>query len=76
MAKVPLDWEFIQKKKFKVSILIDNPLPEHKGKGKESYVGYILGFDNEFLTLETPNNNRIQVISIKWNMILSVWIYN
>ena len=76
MAKIPLNWDTVIKSKRKISILVDNPLPQHKGCGKESYTGYPLSADDGFLWLDTSgNNSRIDAIIIKTDMILSIWIY-
>jgi hypothetical protein len=74
--EIPIDWKGLIKDERKISILVDNPLPEHKGEGKESYVGYPQNIENGFLFLHTPNNNRIHAIIIRLSMILSIWIYN
>lgn len=73
--KPPIDLEKYKRENYKLSILIDNPLPEHIGQGKESYVGNIYDFNEEFLVLVTPNNKRLSGIAIRWEMILSIWIY-
>jgi hypothetical protein len=75
LTGIPINWEIIIKEKRKISILVDNPLPQHKGEGKESYAGYVASIDNDFLWLITPDNTRIDAIVIKFKMILSVWIY-
>ena len=73
--EIPIHWENIIKEKKKISILVDNPLPEHKGKGKENYTGYVGFATKDFLWLNTPDNNRIDAILIKMEMVLSIWIY-
>jgi hypothetical protein len=60
---------------WKLSILIDNPLPDHIGKGKESYVGKIFGIDKDFVVLDLIHNPRLSKIIIRKSLILSVWIY-
>ena len=76
MAKTfPIDLDAIEKSHTKISILVDNPLPPHKGEGKEAYTGYILGYSDDVLVLETPDNTKIQGIAIRWSMIVSIWIY-
>jgi hypothetical protein len=75
--KPPLDIERYKNEKRKLSILIDNPLPEYIGKRKESYVGCIYDYDDNFLVLDTyKNNKRLSGIAIRWEMILSIWIYH
>jgi len=75
--KPQLDFEKYQKEGRLISILVDNPLPAHIGEGKESYVGCIHSFDDNFLVLNTPTTNkRICGIAIRWEMILSIWIYH
>jgi hypothetical protein len=73
--EIPLDWEYLEKSKRKISLLINNPLPEHKGKGMESYVGIVAAKNDEFITLTTEDNKRLDGICVRLDMILSVWIY-
>jgi hypothetical protein len=74
--KHPLEnWNWEQCKGEKVSILIDNPLPERCGKGKESYVGKISEVKDGFLFLDTPENYKIFQIVIRLDHIVSIWRY-
>ena len=75
MVKTEKFWDLVIKGKQKVSILIDNPLPERVGKGKESYVGIPIAFEKGFLFIRTDDNNRLWGIVVKTDLILSVWIY-
>ena len=60
---------------WKVSILINNPLPEHVGKGYESYVGKVHSVNSEFVALDLIHNTRLSKIIVRKSLILSVWIY-
>jgi hypothetical protein len=73
--EIPINWERVIKDKRKISILVDNPLPQHKGEGKESYTGYPVSVKDGFLWLGTPDNSRIDAIVIRLEMVLSIWIY-
>jgi hypothetical protein len=73
--KIPLDFEKLKKDGMKISILVDNPLPQYIGEGKESYVGLISSFTDDFLVLALPDSKRLYAIVIKWEMIVSLWIY-
>jgi hypothetical protein len=64
-----------QQNGWKLSILIDNPLPEHIGEGHESYVGKVFGFDENFVALDLTHNSRLNKIIIRKSLILSIWIY-
>ncbi len=67
--------EVAKKQQYKVSLLIDNPLPKKFGEGKESYVGKIEGIDKKFVYLNLIHNQRLVALVIKKSMILSMWIY-
>lgn len=75
MNPIPNLLKGLQTEGKRVSILVNNPLPERVGEGYESYVGKIGDFNDEFVMLETPTNSRLEGIVLRYSMILSIWIY-
>lgn len=67
--------EVIKKFQWKISILIDNPLPSSVGNGKESYVGTIREIDKDYIYLDLVHNERLSKIILKKSVILSIWVY-
>ena len=74
MAKKKSTFNWLELKGEKISILVDNPLPDGSGC-KESYVGKIEEEIEDFIFLSTPRNTKISLLIIRKRMILSIWIY-
>ena len=68
------NWNDFIKGKWKISVLIDNALPDRLG-GKESYVGYVEKIMDGFMFLTTPDNNKIERIVVRIDQIISIWVY-
>ena len=71
----PLDdtFEIAYELKKKVSVLIDNFVPNTKQR--EAYVGYPIRWDGDFVVLDMHCSQRLDIITIKKSFILSVWTY-